>query len=145
MSYSESKIIVRYAETDQMGVVHHAVYPIWYEVARTELIRTIGISYSEMERMGVMTPVSELTCHYSGSAFYEDELIVRARVIQLTPARVGFGYEIYRNGEEKPFHNGSTVHGWVDTKTFRPINMKKHYPDIYQAVLGSYFFLIVLL
>ena len=61
---SETKIIARYAETDKMGIVHHSVYPVWYEVARTEGIKKIGISYSEMEKLGIMTPLSELNCKY---------------------------------------------------------------------------------
>lgn len=70
MACSESTVVVRYAETDQMGVVHHAVYPVWYEVARTDCIKKIGVTYAELERMGVMTPVVDLNCHYSGSAYY---------------------------------------------------------------------------
>lgn len=67
-----TSIVVRYAETDQMGIVHHAVYPVWYEVARTELIRQIGIPYSQMEAMGVMTPLVELKSRYKGVTRYED-------------------------------------------------------------------------
>ncbi|MGI5897283.1 MAG: acyl-CoA thioesterase [Oscillospiraceae bacterium] len=131
MACSESTIVVRYAETDQMGVVHHAVYPVWYEVARTDCIKKIGITYAELERMGVMTPVVDLNCHYSGSAYYGEECVVRVSISLLTAARIRFDYEITRPGEQKPFHTGSTLHGWVDTKTFRPVNMKRRFPDLY--------------
>lgn len=134
MTIGETKIAVRYAETDQMGVVHHAVYPIWYEVARTEYILKIGVSYAELERMGVMTPVVDLNCHYSGSARYGEEILVRVSVGALSPAKIRFDYELFRTGEDKPFHTGSTLHGWVDTKTFRPLNMKRQYPDIYGSI-----------
>ena len=67
---SKSQVVVRYAETDQMGIAHHANYPIWYEIARTDLIKNIGMTYSEMEHMGVMTPLVELGCRYIGTAHY---------------------------------------------------------------------------
>lgn len=132
---TESKIVVRYAETDQMGVVHHAVYPVWYEVARTDYVEeALGFHYAEMEKMGVMTPLADLHCRYFGSARYGEEILVRVRVSQLTPARIEFRYELFRHGEDKPFNTGETLHGWVDTKTFRPLNMKKKYPEIYEKI-----------
>ena len=73
---SKSTIVVRYAETDQMGIAHHSEYPVWYEVARTNLIKCIGLTYTQMEQMGVMLPLSELTCRYKGAARYEDVLTV---------------------------------------------------------------------
>lgn len=131
---SESQIVVRYAETDQMGVAHHANYPIWYEVARTDLVKKLGISYSEMERMGMMTPLVELNCRYIGTARYEDQLTVEASVEELTPARIRFSYRIFQKGQEKPINTGATLHAWVDAKTFRPLNMKKHFPELYQRI-----------
>lgn len=131
---SKSQIAVRYAETDQMGIAHHANYPVWYEVARTDLIKKIGITYSEMERMGVMTPLVELNCRYIGVARYEDILTIEAGVAELTPARIRFSYHVFRQGEEKPINTGSTLHAWVDAKTFRPLSMKKHFPELYQKM-----------
>ncbi len=63
MNYSESHITVRYAETDQMGVVHHAVYPVWFELARTDFMKQIGVSYAQIESLGVMLPVTDISCH----------------------------------------------------------------------------------
>lgn len=134
MRCSESRITVRYAETDQMGVAHHAVYPVWYEIARTDFIKQIGLTYSEMERLGVMTPVVELGCRYRGAARYEDEITVRVRVSELSAARIRFDYELFKAGETEPFHTGTTLHGWVDAKTFRPLNMKRAFPEIYRKI-----------
>lgn len=134
---SISKIVVRYAETDQMGIAHHSNYPVWYEVARTNLIKRIGMTYSEMEQMGVMTPLVELQCRYNGVARYEDELLVEACVEQLTPARVKFRYQIFRSGEETPINTGYTLHAWVDAQTFRPISMKKRFSELYQKIQAS--------
>lgn len=129
--YSESKVVVRYAETDKMGIVHHSVYPIWYELARTDFIKQIDMTYSGMEEMGIMTPLVELICKYIKPADYEDILIIRVSVSKLTPARVEFSYEVYK--EDVLINTGITVHAWVG-KDLKPINMKKHFPDLYQKL-----------
>ena len=132
---SQTKVIVRYAETDKMGIVHHSVYPIWYEAARTEAIKKIGISYSNLEKNGIMTPLVELNCKYIMPAEYEDVLTINVDISKLTPARIVFNYEIYKPGIEKPINIGSTTHAWVG-KDLKPINLKKHYPKIYEKVEG---------
>ena len=131
---SESRITVRYAETDQMGIAHHSVYPVWYEVARTDFIRRLGMTYSEMERRGVMLPLSALSCRYRGVAKYEDELCVRVKISLFSVSRIEFSYAIYRAGEQSPINTGTTLHGWVDRETFRPLNLKKKHPEIYDLV-----------
>ena len=131
--YSEIKVEVRYAETDRMGIVHHSVYPIWYELARTKFIKEIGISYSELEEMGIMTPLADLVCKYICPAEYEDILTIRVWSSKLTPARIVFNYEVYKEGIEKPINTGSTTHAWVG-KNLHPINFKKEFPDIYKKI-----------
>ena len=131
---SKSKVNVRYAETDKMGIVHHSVYPIWYELARTDLSKQAGFSYAKMEEIGIMTPLVEVNCKYYSPAYYDDDLIVTATVSKLTPARIIFSYEVYReNNMEKPINVGYTVHAIVD-KNMKPINTKKLYPEIYSAM-----------
>ena len=128
---SESKIVVRYAETDQMGIVHHSVYPIWYEIARTDFIKKIGLTYSGIEAMGVMTPLVELHCKYIQPATYEDVLRIRVCLSKLTPARIEFSYEVYK--KEVLINTGSTLHAWVG-KDLRPMNMKKKFSTIYEKI-----------
>ena len=131
---SKSKVTVRYAETDKMGIVHHSVYPIWYELARTDLSKQAGFPYSKMEEVGLMTPLIELNCKYYSSATYDDDLIVTARVSKLTPARVVFYYEVFKeNNMDKPINTGYTVHAIVN-KDMRPINTKKLFPEIYNTM-----------
>lgn len=130
---SKSKIQVRYAETDKMGIVHHSVYPIWYELARTDLSKIAGFPYSKMEEVGLMTPLIELNCKYYSPAYYDDELIVTATVSKLSPVRVEFYYEVYRDEDEKPINTGTTTHAIVD-KNMKPINSKKMYPEIYKIL-----------
>lgn len=133
---SKSKITVRYAETDQMGIAHHSNYPIWYEVARTDLIKKIGMSYTEMENQGVSVPLIELQCKYIAAAFYEDELTIEAKVSNVTPVKLEFEYKIYKNGSSKPINTGRTLHALVN-KDLRPVNVKKNYPDLYEKLTAA--------
>ena len=130
---SKSIVKVRYVETDKMGIVHHSVYPIWYELARTDLSKLAGFPYSKMEEEGVLTPLVELNSKYIKPAFYDDELIVTATVSKLTPARVVFSYEVFKKDSDKPINTGYTIHALVN-KDMKPINTKKLFPDIYEAM-----------
>ena len=130
---SKSIVNVRYAETDQMGIVHHSVYAIWYELARTDLSKKAGFPYSKMEEIGIMMPLVELNSKYISPAYYDDELIVTATVSKLTPARIVFSYEVHRKDQEKPISTGYTVHALVN-KEMKPINTKKLFPEIYAAL-----------
>jgi acyl-CoA thioester hydrolase len=91
---SVSHVRVRYAETDQMGVVHHKNYFVWFEVARTDLLRQFGWTYREMEESGVRLPVIEANCTFLRPARYDDELEIRAAVQLLSPVRLEFTYEV---------------------------------------------------
>lgn len=136
MYTSKTDIVVRYAETDQMGIVHHSNYPIWYEAARTDYIKGIGMSYSDVEKKGYMLPLLELKSCYKGSAKYEDELLVLTKIKQMSFTRVTFYYEIYKKSENILINYGETMHVWTD-KTLKPLNMKKCAPDIYNLMLRA--------
>ena len=130
---SKSIVQVRYAETDKMGIVHHSVYPIWYELARTDLSKLAGFPYSKMEEEGLMLPLIEVNCKYYSPAYYDDELVVTATVSKLTPVRIVFYYEVFRKDQEKPINTGYTVHAIVN-KDMRPVNTKKLFPKIYKSM-----------
>ena len=135
--HSRTKIVVRYAETDQMGIAHHSCYPIWYEVGRSDFIKLFGKSYSDMEKAGIMMPLRNLNCHYKLPAMYEDELIVRTWCTSMSAARIEFSYTVKKinpDGTETELGYGSTEHGFVDSKTFRPCNAKKRIPEIYEKI-----------
>ena len=131
--FSESKIIVRYAETDQMGAVHHSNYAVWYEVGRTEFVKSKGMSYSEMEALGMALPLIGLTSKFIMPAHYEDELIVRTRIGKMTPVRIIFEYEVYKG--DKLINTGSTEHV-VTNSELKPMNLKKEKPEIYEFLYG---------
>jgi acyl-CoA thioester hydrolase len=117
--YFPVKVRVRYAETDQMGVVHHAVYPVWFEVARSTLARESGVAYSEWERQGFLLMVAELRCRYRRPARYDEEVTVGVRVAQAASRRVVFAYRVESESGEL-LVEGETVHVTVDRATGRP-------------------------
>ena len=105
---------VRYAETDQMGVVYYANYFVWFEVGRTDLLRDAGWSYREMELEGIALPVIEAHCEYRQSARYDDELEIRTMGTQLSPVRVAFDYEVVRPSDAATIATGRTIHAALD-------------------------------
>lgn len=125
-------ITVRYAETDRMGISHHATYPVWFEEARSRWIAANGISYSEIENRGILLPVVGLHCRYLGTSDYMDSLCIHTQITKLTAARITFHYDVFN--KDKLITSGSTEHAWIDKATFRPVNIKKHAPDLYQLM-----------
>jgi acyl-CoA thioester hydrolase len=92
-------IRVRYAETDQMGFVHHANYFVYFEMGRTELLRASGVDYRSIEERGFYLVVAKLSCRYRQPARYDDELILRTTITRVTPVRVEHSYQLLRNGQ----------------------------------------------
>jgi acyl-CoA thioester hydrolase len=114
MPSSISTIRVRYAETDKMGVVYYANYLVWFEVARAELLRSLGWSYREMEHDGVTLPVIEAHCEYHRPAKYDDEIEVRTEGRMLSPVRMEFLYQVVRREDQTLSASGRTVHAAVN-------------------------------
>jgi len=114
MDVSELEIRVRYAETDQMRVAHHASYLVWFEAGRTEFIRGRGQSYAEVEAAGWLLVVVEAHCRYRHPARYDDVLLIRTRLRDLGHATLSFGYEIVRKADGEILAEGYTVHAAVD-------------------------------
>lgn len=110
-AWHETEIRVRYAETDKMGIVHHANYLIWFEAGRSELCRAKGFSYREMEdEDDALMVVAESYCRYKSPAFYEDLLYVRTRVAEIRSRSVRFIYEIFRPQDGVVIAEGETLH-----------------------------------
>ncbi len=106
----EARVRVRYAETDQMGVVYHSNYIIWMEVGRVELLRALGFSYKEMETDGIHLPVAEVKCRYKASAMYDDQVVIRTRMLNLRGFLIHFGYDIVREADGTLLAEGESVH-----------------------------------
>ena len=127
------EITARYAETDMMGIIHHSVYPVWFEAAITEFIKNItGVSYTELEKQGIMLPLTDLECHYIKPVHYEDRVIIETKVKKLSCARIEFEYCVLLDDEIMV--RGGTTHGFVSSESFRPLNLKKKKPEIYEIL-----------
>lgn len=131
--WHESRVRVRYSETDKMGVVYHANYLVWFEIGRTEFCRSRGFSYKDMEELdNAYLVVVESYCRYKSPAFYDDELIVRTRVNELRKRSLRFGYEIYRATDGKILAEGETTHVVTDSE-----NRVCSFPPEYSEMLLS--------
>ena len=109
---------VRYAETDQMGVVHHSVYAVWFEMARTALCLATGFHYAEVERQGYLLMVTGLEVRFVKAARYGETVDVTCRLERLASRALRFAYEVTRDGER--LATGATDHLWVSRETGRP-------------------------
>jgi acyl-CoA thioester hydrolase len=116
----ETKIRVEYHHTDQMGIVHHSNYIKFFEVARTEWLRAMGVTYAEMERRGVMMPIVDVAVKYRNPAVYDELISVTAFVDELPMARMKFRYEV-RGEDGREIASGSTTLGFIDSVTRRPV------------------------
>ena len=130
----DTRIRVRYKETDQMGVVHHSNYYVWFEVARTEYLRKQGISYSEMEKRGIMLPLTETHCKYLQGAKYDDIVIVRTYMSRFSGARITMEYDVIREMDDCLLAKGKTVHAITDNN-LKPINIRKVDPKLYELFI----------
>lgn len=120
MKIHELKVRVRYAETDQMGVVYHGNYAQYFEMGRVEWLRNLGVSYRSMEEAGVMLPVVSLTMNYKKPAHYDDELTVRTIFKNQTSVKIEFDYEIL-NSKGELLTTGNSILVFVNMKTGKPI------------------------
>jgi acyl-CoA thioester hydrolase len=108
------EIIPRYVETDQAGVVHHTVYPAWFEMGRTELLRVNGLAYSDLEKAGVFFVIAELTCKYRRPAFYDEKLELTTTCTNITSARVEHTYVLKRKSTGVILAEGTSILACVD-------------------------------
>src|SRR5437773_1054879 len=134
MFTSEIKIRVRYSETDRMGYVYYGNYATYFEVARLEALRELGITYKEMEDEGMLLPVYHYDVKFHKPSFYDDELTVKTAIRALPEARIVFDYEIL-NQEKKLVTTASTTLVFIDRKTNKPC----HAPQHIVAALKKYF------
>ena len=111
IEYHETTVRVRYAETDQMGVVYHANYLVWFEVGRVELMRALGVEYKKMEiEDDCHIVVADAHCRYQQSARYDDVVRIRTRIAESRNRIVKFAYEVFRDADGELLANGDTTH-----------------------------------
>lgn len=134
MYQSETTVRVRYGETDQMAYVYYGYYAMYYEVARVESLRRLGVTYKELEAMGVMMPVLENHSKFLTAARYDELLRIVTTVHEKPTVRIRFTYDIY-NEQNKLIHQGETLLAFVDKNTGRPCRP----PGVMMKVLEPFF------
>lgn len=136
--YAETRVRVRYAETDQMGVVYHANYFVWFEVGRVEFIRQVGLDYKSMEQEeGALIAVIEARARYKAPARYDDELAVRTRLHSVRGSIVRFTYEILRHSDDETLLcEGETTHMVID-RSMRRRRMPAKYAAVFAHLQQS--------
>lgn len=130
----ETQLRVRYAETDQMGYVYYGNYAAFYEVARTEMLRSTGISYKELEEMGVMLPVTDLQSQFKHAAHYDELLTIKTFIKEKPLVRIKFEYEVY-NEAGLLINSGFTQLVFVDSAKKRPCRA----PAVFLDKISPYF------
>lgn len=134
MYISETSVRVRYSETDQMGYVYYGNYAAYFEVARVESLRQLGMTYRELEEMGIMMPVLENKSKFIAPALYDDELKIVTTIREKPGVRIRFEYEI-SNAKGQLIHQGETLLVFVNKKTGKPCRP----PEAFDRVLEPYF------
>ena len=119
--FVESRTRVRYAETDQMGIAHHANYIVWFEIGRTDLCRQTGIPYKAIEQRGLILVVVEVVCRYRAPFHYDDDVVIRTSISEAASRRMTFAYELLDATGDRLHANGSSSHVWVDRESRRPV------------------------
>lgn len=130
----EHQLRIRYAETDQMGYVYYGNYAAFYEVARTEMLRQTGISYKELEEMGVMMPVLEMHTKYLQPARYDELITIKTTIREKPTVRICFEYEIF-NEAGLLLNTGTTQLAFVDMEKNKPCRP----PEIFMKKMAVYF------
>ena len=136
-AWSETRLRVRYAETDQMGVVYHSNHLIWFEVGRVELMRQMGFSYRDMEREdGRFIAVAEVTCRYRAPVYYDEEVLVRTRLKTVRESVVVFSYELVRSEGGALLAEGETTHIVTNTE-MKVAALPEKYLRAFRAAVGK--------
>jgi len=134
---NETRIRVRYAETDQMGVVYHSNHFIWFEVGRVELLRQLGFSYKEMETQDdCFIAVVDARCRYKAPVHYDDEVVVRTYLKRVREKVIHFGYELVRADGAQLLAEGETTH-IVASAQMKPRTLPEKYLKVFRAAVGN--------
>lgn len=130
---TETRFIARYAETDQMGIIHHSNYAVWFEAGRTDFLKNAGVSNTNIEAKGILLPLYEMNCKFKSPAKYEDEILVLTSLKQISRVRLSFSYQVINAATLILIATGETMHAWTD-KSLKPVNAAKTVPEIYSLL-----------
>ena len=134
---NETRLRVRYAETDQMGVVYHSNHCVWFEIGRVELLRQLGFSYRDMEsKDDRFIAVAEAKCRYRAPVRYDEEIVVRTEMLNVRDSVVHFGYELRRLDDGTLLAEGETTHIVTDAE-MKIAELPEKYLKAFRAALGK--------
>ncbi|MCX7636634.1 MAG: acyl-CoA thioesterase [Cyclobacteriaceae bacterium] len=134
MYQAETFVRVRYGETDQMGYVYYGYYAMYYEVARVEALRKLGLTYKSLEAMGIIMPVLENHSYFLAPGRYDEQLRIVTTIRQMPTVRIRFDYDIFNEANEL-INRGETLLAFIDRKSGRPTRP----PQVMMEVLKPYF------
>lgn len=132
---SETTIDVRYPDCDRMGIVHHAVYPIWYEIARMDFFEKMGFSYADMNALGINPPLVELDLRYNAPATYPGTVQIRTRLSAYASKKLELRYETWFNGQL--CGSARTFHIWTGPD-MKSLDMQQNKPEVYAKIQAAY-------
>lgn len=126
----QTRVRVRYAETDQMGVAYYANYFVWMEIGRVELVRSRGCNYKELEQAeGLYLSAVDATCRYRYPASYDQEIVIQTEIVSMNSRMVEFAYQIRSTNPDRLLAEGSTRHIWVN-REWRPTRLPEQYQQL---------------
>ena len=131
---TQTDIAVRYPDCDPMGIVHHAVYPVWYEIARMDYFQKVGFSYSDMHAKGINPPMVDLHVQYRAAVTYPNVVTVRTKATLVQPKKLRLHYETYLGGV--PVNTADTFHIWTGPD-MKSLDMEKALPEVYKKLLAA--------
>lgn len=127
---TKTTFTARYAETDQMGIVHHSNYAVWFEAGKTDFLKSAGISNTSIEEKGVLIPLYEMNCKFKAPAKYEDEITVITTLKSISRTRIIFSYQVINALNNVLIATGETMHAWTN-KMLKPVDAQKKLPDAF--------------
>ncbi len=128
---SETQVEVRYPDCDPMGIVHHAVYPVWYEIARMDFFAKMGFSYKDMNALGINPPMVELDLRYGTTVTYPGSVTIRTRMTFYAPKKIELRYETWCNGA--CCNTARSFHIWTGPD-MKSLDMQKNLPEVYAKI-----------
>lgn len=133
---TQCTVEVRYPDCDAMGIVHHAVYPIWYEIARMDFFQKIDVSYANTHVLGIDPAMVNLNLNYAAPVRYPGTVEVHTRMLSCAPKKLELSYEVWRKGDEKPCATATSFHIWTgpDMKSY---DMEKNHPEIWAKIQAA--------
>lgn len=134
-NYTKYHRIINYYETDQMGIVHHSNYIRFFEEARLDWMKQLGMDYRELEEMGIIIPVIFARCNYLVPLRFEDKVEIHSRITKYDGIKMELSYEIYQMVTGKLCTTGETGHCFLNPE-LKPIRMKRQFPDLYEKLKG---------